>query len=529
MRRILKYFPLFLLVIHGYMPLKAAPSFMAEHFSLNDSLIYEGLGSNGISGILFMDDTTGFFATGYGLSVTMDGGETFYTYYNNPEAVRYGGVTAMTALGRKLWVATAFDSVGVEESAATGNGISYSPDGGYSWIQYKQMVDHPDSNFVILYGDTIKALPTTVPVDNLTYDMAVHVNQAGDTLLWATSFAGGTRMSRDFGKTWQRVVLPPDNMDVLDEESDLNFQLSPVDRPEMGITGNYNHRAFSVVARNDTVVVGTAGGVNFSTDSGVTWRKYTARNSGLSGNFIVALHLGEDGTIYAAALPALGAEEFQSLSYTDPGSFGTLYWENTLKNRRLYNISTDGQRVYTATKTGLWVSGDRWNWVPMEYPVDRESGDRLYSNEIYTAETDFSGRLWVGTGDGMAVTEDDGHNWRIIRKVVSLRSPGDLKLSAYPNPFSPGRMNLFGNEGHVRFHVAIPGPGELSLDVFDFSMVRVKSVVKSFPVTEGEQDFTWNGLNGLNDMVANGTYFVRAVYRGTGKESAAWTKVIILE
>jgi hypothetical protein len=529
MRKILNIFALIIVLFAGYMPLYSTPSLMAEHYSLNDSLVYEGLGSNGISGILFLDDTTAFFATGYGLSVTKDGGETFYTYYNRPDAVRYGGVTSMTSLGSHLWVATAFDSLGVDESAATGNGISYSPDGGLTWVQYKQMVDHPDSNFVILYGDTIKALPTTVPIDNLTYDMTVHINSAGDTLLWAASFAGGTRVSRDLGNTWRRVVLPPDNMDVLDKESDLDFQLSPVDRPELGITGNYNHRAFSVVARNDTVVVGTAGGVNLSTNSGKTWRKYTARNSGISGNFIVALHLGNDGTIYAATLPALGAGEFQSLSFTVQGTFGTLYWESTLKDRRLYNVSTTDKRIYAATKTGLWVSGDRWNWIPMQYPYDRNTGDRLYSHDIYTAETDFQGCLWVGTGDGMAITEDDGHNWRIIRRVTSLGPSDKLELSAYPNPFSPGRMNLFGGDGHIRFHVLIPEAGELSLDVFDFGMNRVKSVIQSVPVLPGEQDFTWNGLNGLNDMVANGTYFVRAVYRGTGEESVAWTKIIILE
>lgn len=507
----------------------AVPLIIADHYSLNDSLVYEGLGSNGISGMLFLDDSTYFFATGYGLSVTTDAGETFNTYYNNPEAVRYGGVTSITALGNHLWVATAFDSIGVEESAATGNGISYSPNGGKSWRQYPQMTDHPDSNFVLLYGDTLKALPTTVAIDNLTYDMAVHVNSAGDTLLWATSFAGGTRVSRDLGKTWRRVVLPPDKLDVLNEESPRDFQLSPVDRPNLGLTGNYNHRAFSVVARRDTVVVGTAGGVNISTDSGKTWRKYTAQNSDLSGNFIVSLHQGKDGTIYASTLPAIGAGEFQSLSFTARGTFGALYWENTLRNKRLYNVSTWKNQVFASSATGLWVSGDRWNWVPMHYPIDNVSGDQLYSDEIYVANVDPLERLWVGTGDGLAVTEDNGLNWRIIRKVASIGSAGNFKISAYPNPFSPGRMNVFAGEGHVRFHVLIPEAGTVSLDVFDFSMTRVKTVLQSVSVSPGERDFTWNGKNGLNEIVANGTYFVRAVFHGRGIEKTAWTKVIILE
>ncbi|HDT12548.1 MAG TPA: hypothetical protein ENO01_02705 [Candidatus Marinimicrobia bacterium] len=509
--------------------LQAAQLTIAETYSFNDTLVYEGLGANGVSNIIFLDDSTYFFSTGYGLSVTKDGGESFFTYYNHPNAVKYGGVTSFTSLGSHLWVATAFDSIGVEESAATGNGISYSPDGGITWFQYPQMVDHPDSNYVLLYGDTIRALPTTVPIDNLTYDMSVHINSTGDTLLWATSFAGGTRVSRDLGRTWKRVVLPADNMDFLDEQSDLNFNLSPVDRPDLNLTGNYNHRAFSVIAQNDLVVVGTAGGVNISINSGRTWRKYTALNSGLSGNFIVALHIGPDGTIYAAALPAVGAGEFQSLSFTTSGFGGALYWENTLNNKRLYNISTAGSRIYAASKTGIWVSGDKWNWVPMSYPKDRITGDQLYSDEVYVVDTDPFGRLWAGTGDGLAYTEDDGYNWKIIRRVKSLGLSSELKISAYPNPFSPGRMNFFDGEGHVRFHVAIPENGTLSLDVFDFGMNRVKRVAEAVSVTAGEQDFIWNGKNGLNDMVSNGTYFVRGIFKGNNRESMAWTKIIILE
>lgn len=507
----------------------ATPFLVAEKYTFSDTLVYEGLGANGVSNILFLNDSTYFFSTGYGLSVTTDAGESFYTYYNHPNAVRYGGVTSFTFLGTHLWVATAFDSIGVEESTATGNGISYSPDGGLTWLQYRQMVDHPDSNFVLLYGDTIRALPTTVPIDNLTYDMAVHVNSRGDTLLWATSFAGGTRVSRDLGKTWKRVVLPPDNMDYLDEASDLNFNLSPVDRSDLNLTGNYNHRAFSVIAENDLVVVGTAGGVNVSMNSGRTWRKYTAQNSGLSGNFIVALHLGPDGTIYAAALPAIGAGEYQGLSFTTSGFGGALYWESTLRNKRLYNISTAQNRVYAASKNGIWVSGDKWNWVPMSYPKDRITGDQLYSDEVYVVDTDPHGRLWAGTGDGLAYTEDDGFNWKIIRRVKSFDTLSELKISAYPNPFSPGRMNFFEGEGHVRFHVAVPENGTLSLDVFDFGMKKVKRVVEAISVTAGEQDFVWNGKNGLNDMVTNGTYFVRAIFKGNNMESLAWTKIIILE
>jgi len=74
---------------------------------------------------------------------------------------------------------------------------------------------------------------------------------------------------------------------------------------------------------------------------------------------------------------------------------------------------------FVSSKTGAWVSSDGWSWVQLSYPFDQETGERLYSDEIYSIQTDFDGYLWLGTGDGLAKTANEG----LIEQVLSY----DLK------------------------------------------------------------------------------------------------------
>ena len=491
---------------------------------------YSGLASNAISDVMPVSDSLIFFATSNGLSLSQDMGNTFESYYAGEVNIGRGGVSALTFLGDHIWIATVFDSAGVDEVTGTGSGISYSPDGGENWIHYPQMLDHADSNIVRVFGQEINALPVTVAVDNITFDLAVHINLSGDTLLWATSFAGGTRVSRDLGKNWKRVVLPPDGQRYLNEDSNLDFDYSPVDRPELGLTGNLNHESFSVIAYGDTIVVGTAAGINISEDCGLTWENFSAQNSGISGNFIVALHRAEDGTIYGGVLPATGAGEYQSLVYNRRSFKGNRFWESSLKNTRIYNVKSFADKIYVSSKSGGWISTDAWNWIGMAYPIDAETGDRLYSDEIYAVVPDNLGRIWAATNDGLAMSEDDGLNWELFRRSSAFTATNEALISAYPNPFSPSRMNVFQNNGTVRFHCQFPEEGHVDLDIFDFAMMKVKQIENEFRVEKGIKEFIWDGRNSLEALVANGVYFIRLVHKdSSGKQSVAWTKLIILE
>ncbi len=506
-------------------------AFLAESFQLsgNDDDLYPGIGSNGISDIWVMNDSTLLLASGAGLSISRDGGQNWFTYYSATEGMAYGGVSAITSLGEHIWISTAFDSAGVEEVSGTGGGISHSPDGGLTWEHFRQPMDHPDSNFVIVNGDTVRALPIVVPIDNITYDLAVTVNSKGDTVLYAASFAGGARRSTDLGKSWRRVILPPDNQDVLNADSPTDFDYTPVDRPDMNLRGNYNHESFSVAARGDFVAIGTAAGINISYDDGKTWRKYNANNSGITGNFVVALHLDASGNLLAGCLPALGANEYRALAYSFVDSMGVLYWRSALENTRVYNVSSWQNSWLVSSGSGAWISRDGWSWAKLGFPVDRSSGERLYSNEIYALQGDSAGYLWAGTGDGLARTDDWGVSWDLIRRVSGFADRSKAKISAYPNPFSPSRMNLFDGDGYVRFLCYLPKAGDINIDVFDFAMKKVRSIAKGNDVNEGYTTYVWNGRNGMNDIAANGTYFVRLQHHSGEESSTVWTKIIILE
>ncbi|MDZ7821081.1 MAG: two-component regulator propeller domain-containing protein [Candidatus Marinimicrobia bacterium] len=411
---------------------------LAENYEPDTTLVYEGLGSNAVTDIVQVNDSTFLFATGNGLSFSRDNGENIYTYYPGGDAIAYGAVTGIAMLGEHIWVATAYDTSVIEGSQYNdypkGNGVSYSSDGGQSWRHFPQSVDGNNDTLVILYGESISALPITSRINNLTYDLAVQVTSAGDTVLWSANFAGGCRRSYDKGGTWERVVLPPDRYDELNEDTPRDFDLSPT-AGALGYDSNLNHRAFSLFASGDTVLAGTANGINISYDAGYTWEKHTAQNSGISGNFIVDLAKGDDGTFYGVAL-ATQASESQGLVVSQRNVNGMLYWNTYLSGKRLYDIEAGkDRRAYASSEEGLWFSADGWNWQNMGSIRD-ENGQYLLTEDIYCALEDEEGTLWAGTSDGVAVTEDLGMHWKILRRVNrDYRQAPDL--SAYPNPFSP--------------------------------------------------------------------------------------------
>ncbi|MDZ7797704.1 MAG: two-component regulator propeller domain-containing protein [Candidatus Marinimicrobia bacterium] len=503
---------------------------LATHYELADTLVYEGLGSNSVTDIVQLNDSTFLFSTGNGLSITYDRGENIYTYYPNGNSVAYGSVTGAAVLGEHIWVATAYDTSVLEGSYykeyPKGNGVSYSPDGGQNWQRFPQSVDEMHDTLEVLYGDSISALPITSRINNLIYDLSAQITGDGDTVLWSANFAGGCRRSRDKGETWERVVLPPDRYDMLNEDTPKNFDLSPTSGT-LGYESNLNHRAFSVHAIGDTVLVGTANGINISYDNGRTWEKYTAQNSGICGNFIVDVMQGVDGTFYGVALPTQESET-RGLAVSGRNVNGMLYWNTYLNGKRLYDIEAgEADRAYAASDEGLWYSADGWNWQNMGNIHD-ENGQYLLTEDIYCALEDKQGLLWAGTSDGVATTSDLGLSWDILRRVNSDYQQAPA-LSAYPNPFSPSRMNQLDGDGYVRIHCHLPDPGTVNIEIFDFSMTRVKDLVDNVYIDQENIEFTWNARNGMNDQVANGVYFIRLLYEEQGEKQISWTKLIVLD
>src|SRR5208283_2740268 len=270
--------------------------------------------SNSVTDIV-VSGTTIWLGTGKGLSRSTDGGLTWTNYYGQA-AFGEEDISAIAIHNTEVWAATAHDTTVDGSSLPVGSGLRYSSDWGGTWTAIPQPEDSQNID-TLLYGkNTILALGVTTDVNNITYDIA-----ATDSAVWIASYAGMARKSTDKGKTWQVVIIPPDNLDSISPTDSLSFDVSPVSG-SFGLSGNLNHRVFSVYAENwSHVWIGTAGGINKTTDGGQSWVKYKHTNeaSPISGNFVVALNkqsFAGHAIMWAATVNADDPNEKRGVSFS---------------------------------------------------------------------------------------------------------------------------------------------------------------------------------------------------------------------
>lgn len=442
------------------------------------------IGSNSVTDVFFYRDRI-WLGTGGGLSYSSDLGQTWINV-SRADGLGKGGSSAIGFYGNSVWVATAFDTLTADAGRLpAGGGLSYSDDLGKTWHHIPQ--------------------PGVTNVQNITFDIAIL-----DSVIWIASFGGGLKRSDDWGHSWEDV--PPDS-----------FAFDPY--------RHLNHRAFSVIAADGILWVGTAQGINRSTDNGRTWVNFNHQNQEqpISGNFVVALayqRWKEKRIIWAATVEAEGEDEFRAVSYSEDFGYS---WHTTLAGVFAHNFAVYDSVVYVAADKGLFKSIDFGKtWVKFPPIRDAVSGQPLLSEEIYSVAVSPGGILWVGTPDGLAKSEDGGVTWHILRTYESLfEPPNRSETYAYPNPFSPLRHNQLGGEGHVRLHFRVDKTGPVSIRIFDFAMKTVRRL-ESGKVYQGggEYDALWDGRNDFGERVANGVYFYRVQLPG-GK--AVWGKIIVMD
>ena len=472
-----------LLIISIFLSLQLVFGKTVQTFKLNESVpAKSGLAGNGITDITASNGVV-WFGTGHGLSRTTDDGNTFESFGTNHGMTR-GSISGLWVSGDTILVATAWDTLTevADDYLPMGTGLSISENGGTTWHTVSQ--------------------PGPTPIQNVTYDVTVH---NGD--IWLASFGGGVQKSSDWGETW--VEVAPDT-----------FIFEPGKR--------LNHRGFSVISADDVLWLGTAGGINKSLDGGNTWTNFNATNQEkpISGNFVVALGHQKTATkniIWAATWKAEGETETYAVSKTENGG---LSWEIMLEEEKAHNFAFDDSIAYVATDNGLYKSTDYGNtWYLFPRMNDTTSGDKIFTNEVYSAYGK-NGDLWIGTADGLAFTSDNGYNWDITRAFVATGKGDEPRTYAYPNPFSPLRHNLLGDDGYVRFQYNTLKPTAVTIKIFDFAMDLVTTVAedKSMP---GPGDFSevWNGRNDYGDQVANGVYFYSVDLDGDG---TYWGKIMIV-
>lgn len=476
---------------------------------------------NSITDIIAVGDTV-WVATGNGLSVSFDNGNSWKSFSGTPE---FGteDISALAYNNGVVWVATAHSENLNSENVDVGSGLKYTTDNGITWNSMPQPIDN-QSDTTINYGiNVIKALPVTVPQQNLTFDIAFTPGT-----VWITSFAGGLRKSTDNGATWKRVVLPPDYLNEIKPTDTLSFCLSP-SAGSFCSENNLNHRAFSVISTNDsTLYVGTAGGINKSTDGGISWKKFNHQNQSnpISGNFVVALGYNKNNnSLWAATWAASGTGEYYAVSVSIDGGGN---WYTFLNGERTHNFAFKNIDVIVLSDNGAFLSNNFGATLVTPSNIkDSKSNLTMTTNVFFSAATN-NNNIWLGSNDGLArLTESVGMwtgTWKLFFASQPLTSTDESY--AFPNPFSPRTERL-----KIKYSTggkSVP----VTIRIFDFGMNYVNTViqnaVRGYPIHSvdktGVIDF-WDGRDAAGNYVPNGVYF----YRIDAGGSVQFGKILVLQ
>jgi photosystem II stability/assembly factor-like uncharacterized protein len=288
-----------------------------------------------------------------------------------------------------------------------------------------------------------------------------------------------------------------------------------------------NYLAFSVFVENDsTVWAGSAGGINRSTDGGRSWVKFTTENqiSHILGNWVIAIaaqRLGATTRIWTTNWKADQPNEQFGVSYTDDGG---RIWKNLLHGTKAYAFAFKDSIVYIATDDGVYRTDNGGNsWVRPTTIIDTSTGQRLTSSQFFSVGV-VGDTVFCGGSDGLAVTLDNdqhpfGNTWQVLRTYKPVGATSTTY--AYPNPFSP-------DQEVTRIHYSTGNvPATVTVEVFDFSMNRVRTLIKDATrAGPTEHDEIWDGRDDGRRLVANGVYLYRVILNGG---EPAWGKIMVLQ
>jgi len=485
--------------------------------------------TNVINDIVVQGDTI-WLATEQGVSYSRRGSLAWVNLANTG-TFDSKGISAIGIYGNTICAATGYSTSLGDASVATGGGLHISTDHGMTWKYVSQPVDNGTVDTLWYGNNPIPALAITVPQQNITYDVAI-TSQA----IWTANWAGMLRKSTDNGATWQRVILPPDDLDEIAPSMTLQFELSPVQKiytvngVKDTLRENNNHKLFAVYASNDSVLwVGTANGINKSTDGGISWKKFSHQNQSkpISGNFVVAIteqQWNGRSIIWAATNNAVDPDEVKGVSFSDDGGET---WKTALHGFFVHNIAWRDSIVYVATSNGVYRSDDFGiTWSKNGSIYDAESLQRFVDEEIYCVGA-AGDTVFVGGIEGLAYTIDSpsnpfGSEWHIIQTCEQIGL--EDRTYAYPNPFSPD-FNV------ARIHystqkISATSNVEVSITLFNFAMQPVRTILHNASRNGGrEYDEFWNGKDDRGNVVANGVYFY-SVTLNNG--DPIWGKIMVL-
>ena len=517
----MKYFPLSFLAVA--VCILSRPVFPQP--ALNSVSIISSLPPSNGASHSEADGSTLWFGTSKGITRSADHGLTWETF--DDRNFDHPSVASIAVRDDRIWAGLVYEKTTSDGSVQTGGGYSLSNDRGATWTHLPQAVDNP-ADSIVGYGinDSIRILPVTVPEQNISWGVSLSPNT-----VWIASWASGLRKSTDNGQHWERILLPADSQNSLRPTDTLwtetvNGSMTQRIFRSYDPRENNNMLAFSVLAVDaDTIWCGTAGGINKSTDGGVSWVKFTSQNqsSPILGNWIISIRQqrwADRSRIWITNWKTVESEDF-GISYTDDGG---ATWKNLLKGIRAYDFAFRDSLVYVATEQGLYrTSDDGTTWIRSGSITDDRTHQRIATPVIHTVRV-IGSTVWAGTPDGIARTDDDnehlfGSVWNIARAYTELGATA--ATYAYPNPFSPAQEQ-------IRIHYSTGGKTDVvTIDIFDFGMNRVRTLLRNVERT-GEQDYDelWDGAGESAHRVSNGVYFYRITI---GDGNPLWGKILVVQ
>jgi hypothetical protein len=413
----------------------------------------------------------------------------------------------------------------------TAIGFYLSTDGGDEWTFIPPPLDDPDQRKLRYGSDSITVLPIVVPEQSPAYNVALR----GDVLL-AAAWASGIRRSRDFGRTWERIILPPFELDSLSPDRSYDFVFDPR-VPQAGSANlpKYpdawqNFLGFSVmIDRTGHVWAGTAGGINISDNAlteapdQVRWRHVRAGStaSTMMGNWVIRMRQNPaDGRVWLTNWITNPGER-QGLVSTDDGG---RTFRRHLTDERINDIGFDGSVIFVVGETDLYISRDNGNTWEQQTDI-RSATARLRRDASFRSIAAGRGVVHIGSSDGLLSTTDTGISWEIRRVDYPFTggnqfSPTEERSTqyAYPNPFSRTQ------HGVVRIRFSADGDRQVRVQLMDFSMVPFRTLTGR-TVAPGVYEAEWDGLDGSGRHAANGPVF----YRISGGGEALTGKIMILD
>jgi hypothetical protein len=520
-------------------------SLFLKNFSLNKIDTTALPPSNSVSHTA-VDGSSIYIGTGSGLAKSIDGGRNWFSFKTDA-AFAYSGIFAIATCKDTVWTATGYEKDVSGSSVQTGGGYSISFDAGNTWQHIEQAMDQRGDS-IISYcppgypcvNDSIRILPVIVPEQNVTFDISITSGS-----VWIASWASSLRKSTDNGQTWQRILLPLDNMNSISPIDTLySFAPNDLDRQKR-IFKNFDPRqnnnllAFSVYAVSpDTIWCGTADGVNRSTDGGTSWVKMNHQNqtAPILGNWVISIKEQRFSSIkrlWTTNWRAQDNSEEFGVSYSD--NFGQS-WINCLHGIRAYGFAFKDSIAYIATEDGIYRTNDGGeNFFRISDFADHSSHQYIYSAKVYSVDV-IGDSVYVGTNEGFARTIDNdqnqfGKSWTIYRTFESVRT--STETYAYPNPFAPSTA-LPAADAYIRIHYGKKSDNpnstrsrNVTIEIFDFGMNRVRTLLNNATRPDNlELDELWDGRDEKGIVVANGVYFYMVK---TDDNEPAYGKILVLQ